>query len=83
MNTTLTDEVVLKQDVLGRVKTPKARRWCGEITKPKRSQSGGGTGAVDGRDCFAKGLYLSELCGLAGFDPPDGVATGNYRTKPP
>jgi hypothetical protein len=26
MNTTLTDEVVLKQDVLGRVKTPKARR---------------------------------------------------------
>ncbi len=26
MNTTPTDEVVLKQDVLGRVKTPKARR---------------------------------------------------------
>jgi hypothetical protein len=26
MNMTLTDEVVLKQDVLGRVKTPKARR---------------------------------------------------------
>ena len=26
MNTTLTDEVVLKQDVLGRVTTPKARR---------------------------------------------------------
>ena len=26
MNTTLTDEVVLKQDVLGRVKTPRARR---------------------------------------------------------
>ena len=26
MNTILTDEVVLKQDVLGRVKTPKARR---------------------------------------------------------
>ena len=26
MNTTLADEVVLKQDVLGRVKTPKARR---------------------------------------------------------
>jgi hypothetical protein len=26
MNTTLTDEVVLKQDVLGRVKTPQARR---------------------------------------------------------
>jgi hypothetical protein len=26
MNTTATDEVVLKQDVLGRVKTPKARR---------------------------------------------------------
>jgi hypothetical protein len=26
MNTTLTDEVVLKQDVLGRVRTPKARR---------------------------------------------------------
>lgn len=26
MNTTLTDEVVLKQDVLGRVKTPTARR---------------------------------------------------------
>lgn len=26
MNTTTTDEVVLKQDVLGRVKTPKARR---------------------------------------------------------
>jgi hypothetical protein len=26
MNTTLTDEVILKQDVLGRVKTPKARR---------------------------------------------------------
>jgi len=67
MNTTLTDEVVLKQDVLGRVKTPKARRWRGEITKPKRSQNGGGTGAVGGRYCFAKGLYLSELRGLAGF----------------
>lgn len=26
MNTTLTDEVILKQDVLGRVKMPKARR---------------------------------------------------------
>lgn len=26
MNTTLTDEVVLKRDVLGRVKTPQARR---------------------------------------------------------
>jgi hypothetical protein len=26
MNTTLTDEVILKQDVLGRIKTPKARR---------------------------------------------------------
>ena len=26
MNTTLADEVVLKQDVLGRVRTPKARR---------------------------------------------------------
>src|SRR5271170_4392738 len=26
MNTTPTDEVILKQDVLGRVKTPKARR---------------------------------------------------------
>ena len=26
MNTTLADEVVLKQDVLGRVKTPKTRR---------------------------------------------------------
>ena len=26
MNTTLADEVILKQDVLGRVKTPKARR---------------------------------------------------------
>ena len=26
MNTTLADEVVLKQDVLGRVKTPQARR---------------------------------------------------------
>jgi hypothetical protein len=26
MNTTPSDEVVLKQDVLGRVKTPKARR---------------------------------------------------------
>jgi len=60
MNTTLTDEVVLKQDVLGRVKTPKARRWRGEKTKPKRSQNEAKTEAEPGR--LTGGMASPKAC---------------------
>jgi len=49
MNTTLADEVVLKQDVLGRVKTPKARR---EELLDEFEQSG------------LPGLKFAELAGI-------------------
>lgn len=49
MNTTLADEVVLKQDVLGRMKTPKARR---EQLLDEFEQSG------------LPGLKFAELAGI-------------------
>ena len=49
MNTTLADEVVLKQDVLGRVRTPKARR---ELLLDEYERSG------------LPGLKFAELAGI-------------------